>query len=42
MITNSEIKSMAGSLGITVTGVAPIERFTGAPAGFHPKDVYRS
>ena len=34
------IEEMAFSLGADLFGVAPVNRFTGAPKGFHPKDIY--
>ncbi|MDT8902403.1 hypothetical protein [Anaeroselena agilis] len=34
-----EIKRQAALLGADLCGVAPLERFADAPAGFHPADV---
>jgi hypothetical protein len=33
------IKELAYSFGVDVCGVANIERFEGAPKGFHPLDI---
>ncbi len=35
-----EIKSAAYDLGADLCGIAPIERFSFAPKGFHPNDIY--
>ena len=40
MYRSSEIKNLSLSLGAEKCGIASVERFTGAPAGFHPKDIY--
>lgn len=34
----SELENLARSLGVRLFGVAPIERFEGAPSGHHPLD----
>lgn len=34
-----KIKEIAKELGADLCGIAPVERFTDAPAGFHPCDV---
>jgi epoxyqueuosine reductase len=36
----NEIKSIASELGADICGIAPIERFSSAPKGFHPRDIY--
>ena len=36
-----EIKAVAKDLGADLCGIAPAQRFEGAPDGFHPEDVYR-
>jgi epoxyqueuosine reductase len=38
-ITASEIKSMAFNLGADLCGIAPVDRFSSAPKGFHPNDI---
>ena len=38
-ISNKEVKDMMYSLGADLCGVASVERFEGAPQGFHPLDV---
>jgi epoxyqueuosine reductase len=40
MITSAEIKDMARRSGADLCGIAPVERFEHAPAGFHPSDIY--
>jgi len=35
-----DIKKMAYDKGADVCGIAPVSRFTDAPQGFHPKDIY--
>ena len=40
IITASEIKSTALELGVDLCGVAAVERFSSAPKGFHPNDIY--
>jgi epoxyqueuosine reductase len=40
MITSAEIKEMAWRSGADLCGIAPVERFEHAPAGFHPADIY--
>lgn len=37
--TAGEIKRKAAMLGADLCGIAPLERFADAPAGFHPTDV---
>jgi epoxyqueuosine reductase QueG len=33
------IKDLAHSLGADLCGIAPVQRFQGAPKGFHPRDI---
>ncbi|MHB8766250.1 MAG: hypothetical protein ACYDA8_18180 [Deferrisomatales bacterium] len=41
MTTAAALKAFApGRLGADLCGVAGVARFAGAPAGFHPADVY--
>ena len=40
MMTANEIKSTALELGVDLCGIAPVDRFSSAPKGFHPNDVY--
>ena len=40
MISNSDVKKIAKKLGADACGLADIERFSSAPKGFNPKDVY--
>lgn len=40
-MTGSEIKSMALELGADLCGIAPADRFSSAPEGFHPNDISR-
>ena len=40
MMTANEIKSTALELGADLCGIAPVDRFSSAPKGFHPNDVY--
>jgi ferredoxin len=39
-LTSAALKKFAGTVGVDVLGVAPIERFEGAPPGRHPADLY--
>lgn len=39
-MTKTELKNVFFSLGADLCGVAPVDRFDGAPEGFHPLDVY--
>ncbi len=34
------VKQIACDLGADLCGIAPIDRFEGAPEGFHPRDVF--
>lgn len=38
-MTNSDVKTLLRALGADLCGIAPVERFDGAPKGFHPRDV---
>jgi epoxyqueuosine reductase QueG len=40
MMTANEIKSTALELGVDICGMAPVNRFSSAPKGFHPNDIY--
>jgi len=40
MFTSDALKSMVLSLGADRCGIAPIERFSSAPGGFRPTDIY--
>jgi len=40
MVTAIEIKSTALELGADLSGIAPVDRFSSAPKGFHPNDIY--
>jgi epoxyqueuosine reductase QueG len=40
-MNSDEIKSMVFSLGADLCGIAPANRFSSAPAGFHPVEIYR-
>lgn len=37
--TAREIKKFARSRGADIVGIAPVERFEKAPAGFHPREI---
>jgi len=39
-MTAVEIKSAAFSLGADICGLASVDRFSSAPKGFHPNDIY--
>ena len=39
MMMNSDVKHLAYGYGADLCGIAPVERFEGAPQGFHPCDV---
>lgn len=41
MIGAKEVKDYALSLGADICGIAPVERFTDSPKGFHPTDIYK-
>lgn len=40
MITSQKIKLIAHDCGADLCGVAPVARFSEAPKGFHPKDIF--
>ncbi len=40
MINSKLIKGIATDLGFDLCGIAPIDRFSNAPVGFHPTDIY--
>jgi epoxyqueuosine reductase QueG len=40
MVTNQKIKLIAQNCGADLCGVAPVERFSMAPEGFHPRDIF--
>ena len=39
-MTGSDVKKMLHSLGADLCGIASLDRFDGAPKGFHPLDVF--
>jgi len=41
IMESNRIKKAAFDLGADLCGIAPVERFTGAPDGFHPQDIYK-
>jgi len=41
MISQDEIKKIVMNNGADLFGVAPVDRFDGAPEGFHPVDIYK-
>jgi epoxyqueuosine reductase QueG len=42
MIDSKDFKDLAHKLGTDLCGIAPVERFRDAPAGFHPTDIYKN
>ncbi|HWQ62756.1 MAG TPA: epoxyqueuosine reductase [Negativicutes bacterium] len=40
-ITAAEIKDLAAGLGADLCGIGDVDRFAGAPPGFHPADIHR-
>lgn len=40
MSSAEDAKAIARGLGVDLCGVAPADRFDGAPEGFRPKDIY--
>lgn len=40
MSIEDTIKSLARNLGADLCGIAPVERFNDAPAGFQPQDIF--
>lgn len=41
MLNSKLIKEIASELSFDLCGIAPTNRFNGAPDGFHPTDVYK-
>ena len=41
MLTSRELKEFALNAGADKCGIADIERFSEAPKGFHPEDIYK-
>lgn len=39
-MTREEVRELLFSLGAELCGIAPVDRFGGAPEGFHPTDVW--
>ena len=39
-MTSREVKQIAYSLGAELCGIAGLDRFSGAPEGYHPRDVW--
>ncbi|MBN1632296.1 MAG: epoxyqueuosine reductase [Thermoleophilia bacterium] len=39
-LMNDSLKKLAAECGADLCGIAPVERFADAPAGFHPHDVF--
>jgi hypothetical protein len=40
MLSSEEINSITLTLGADKCGIASIDRFSSAPTGFHPTDIY--
>jgi len=40
MTRSESVKEMLFDLGADLCGIAPVERFSGAPRGFHPVDIF--
>ena len=40
MVNSERIKEITKKLGFDLCGIAPVERFSGAPNGFRPRDIY--
>jgi epoxyqueuosine reductase len=40
MIDSTGVKDLVERMGADLCGIAPVERFGEAPAGFHPTDIY--
>jgi epoxyqueuosine reductase QueG len=40
-MTSEQIKSATFDLGADLCGIAPVDRFSSAPEGFHPLDIFR-
>jgi epoxyqueuosine reductase len=41
LVSSSKVKEIFKSLGADLVGIAPSERFSDAPEGFRPTDIYR-
>ncbi|MFX1456372.1 MAG: epoxyqueuosine reductase [Promethearchaeota archaeon] len=41
MVNSNMIKEISKDLGFDLCGIAPVERFSEAPEGFRPKDIYK-
>ncbi len=39
-LNSDAVKAMSGRLGAELCGIASVERFSRAPQGFHPNDIY--
>lgn len=42
VLTSSEVKRLAAEAGADLCGIAHIGRFSGAPEGFHPSDIFKT
>jgi epoxyqueuosine reductase len=42
MIESAAVKAILRDIGADLCGSAPADRFGGAPAGFHPTDIYQA
>ncbi len=40
MLNAQQVKAIVTDLGADLCGIAPADRFEGAPEGFHPRDVF--
>ncbi len=40
-MTSVEVKTAAYDLGADLCGIAPVDRFAGAPKGFRPDDIWQ-
>jgi epoxyqueuosine reductase QueG len=41
MVSSETVKNVLFGLGADLCGIAPVERFADAPAGFHPRDIFK-
>jgi epoxyqueuosine reductase QueG len=41
MVESEKVKGWLLGLGADLCGIAPVGRFAGAPAGFHPQEIYK-
>jgi epoxyqueuosine reductase len=41
MVESETVKRVLFDLGADLCGIAPVERFSGTPDGFHPNDIYK-